>query len=1103
MFDASTVDLMRAAPNLEGLDTDSLPKTLTSAYATIVAARLRLRELNPENDHPALSQQVVGTIKQMRRLAYAQEALISIAPDREDRMAGAFVAGAAHHVVLQAERLLAPDVPPSRLDINGVSPEISATLLFLVAEACADASEMAKAILIDDNARPLERILLRSIQQLADGALTKILEEPDPVAEAILIGPPGQRATETLYLMLLRGIRALAARLLNRDGDDPLALFSHVGSLSTHRLTQVELGGGGAAYSVYPGPSHLAALLSAVARDLPSAALANLPAPVGLDGGRWAGMVMEIASKRPYLWRNHRDAVERGYLETGVSSVVSFPTGAGKSTLSELKIAATLLRGLKVVFLAPTLALVDQTARALRSTFPAADLQRERDEASIFDFDADALPTISVMTPERCLALMGFEPTAFAGVGLLVFDECHLLHPRDLDRSRRSLDAMLCVLNFTVLAPEADLLLLSAMMSNADALAEWIGSLTDRRCLALNLNWKPTRQVRGCVVYGAGEVTALRQRLAHVRATVRSPNAPAATKRQMRAQPYGFFCLNQTWQSKRRDDYSLLPLLDDPVTLAVATSPAGGWYLTPNGLQVASALAVGAAATTVAGRGLKTLVFTQTIPHAQSSAKLISDTLGDPGCVLTEEEKRLYDISRDEMGGEAHLYISVADDGRLTSSCAPHHGLLLPSERQLHEALFKRPDGIQVLVATSTLAQGMNLPSHVVIIAGDSRFDPTANQMERLEAHELLNAAGRAGRAGENAYGFVLVVPSKVVHFDDATSTIHHHWTELQAIFSQSDQCLAIEDPLQPVLDRIHELGALAGDSASYLLRRLPVGAANDDDPDGPARSLLNRSMYAYFRRKAGDQAWVDSRIDAALVARHADQVAPAELDWADRLAAAAGVESAVIRGLAERMRAQEPALSVNGWRAWVFDWLAAQPNLVPELIRRESLENLLGRDYRVLENDTERGLYAIPVLTSLLADWMEGKPLVELERTFGTQENRFGRCGNAREFVLRLVPELAYIFTLPDQVRRACQWDDAFLSQAALTALGPCVREGYDSVEKLALRQIRRGILSRVAVHRQWQDVAFWVEAPNGLELWTAVIARVRAGVDIHDAWA
>ena len=42
-------------------------------------------------------------------------------------------------------------------------------------------------------------------------------------------------------------------------------------------------------------------------------------------------------------------------------------------------------------------------------------------------------------------------------------------------------------------------------------------------------------------------------------------NAPAALKRELIVQPFGFFCLRQTRQSHAREDYALLPLLEDTV----------------------------------------------------------------------------------------------------------------------------------------------------------------------------------------------------------------------------------------------------------------------------------------------------------------------------------------------------------------------------------------------------------------------------------------------------------------------------------------------------------------------------------------------------------
>ena len=424
--------------------------------------------------------------------------------------------------------------------------------------------------------------------------------------------------------------------------------------------------------------------------------------------------------QRPYVWRNHRQAIDAGYLETGISAAVSFPTGGGKTRLAELKIATALLRGAKVIFLAPTLALVDQTATALARTFPQAQIQRERAEELLFTaVEVEPLPGISVFTPERCLSILSFSPGLFVDVGLLVFDECHLLHPRDLDTSRRSVDAMLCLLNLTASAPGADILLLSAMMKNTSELAGWVQDLTGRPCLPLDLKWKPTRQVRGCVVYAAEQLTALRARIAQTKQLVTTKNPPASLQREMTAHPFGFFCLRQTWVSNARRDYTLLPLLDDDITLSTASSPGRNWYLTPNGNQVSAALA---AAT--ARQNLKTLIFVQTIPLCKSAAKAVNKALGSGKVQLMPDELHLYQMAADEAGGADHLYLTVSDTGLLSDASACHHGLLIPQERHLHEGLFRRTDGVNVLVATSTLAQGMNLPSEVVIIAGDSRFDP-------------------------------------------------------------------------------------------------------------------------------------------------------------------------------------------------------------------------------------------------------------------------------------------------------------------------------------------------------------------------------------------
>jgi superfamily II DNA/RNA helicase len=1098
MFDADTVALIEQAPALPGLDLKNLPRRLTDAYAKLVSARIRLRTVVVDQPLPDDIQELV---RNTNRLAFSQEALVSALGERENRAAAAFVGGAAHHVALLANKIGERSPQASRLLLESIPPEVSATLLFLIAESSADAAEMAKAIVVDtDDA--VESALLDAIAQLANGRLELILGADLPVADQILIGNRQEQAVRALYFMLLQGIRHLAEELLGRTSDDFVSVkgrgrqfFERVKSLCVEPLTSAA-DGDDLPFSVYPGPRHLASLLSSAARDLAESSLLEIPPPAGLDGGAWLELKKTIAKRRPYLWRNHRQAIKEGYLRPGVSVAVSFPTGAGKSTLAELKIATALLRSKKVVFLVPTLALVDQTASALKETFPQAEVLRDTGDVALGDEANDRLSAISVMTPERCLAMISFAPNLFDEVGLLVFDECHLLHPRSNDSSRRAIDAMLAILNFVDLAPEADLLFLSAMMMNTGEMAAWMGEITGRPALPLTLTWKPTRQVRGCVVYGDEEISNLKRLLRETRARVKNKDAPVSLKRQLTVNPFGFFCLHQTWQSQSRSDYALLPLLEDTVTLATGTSDSKDWYLTPNGNKVAAAIAEA-----TARQGLKTLVFTQTVTLANSATKNLSEGLGERNCALTDAESRLYQTAVDELGDASCLYLRVEQGNRLLSSSVCHHGLLLPAERNLHESLFKRRDGVNAMVATSTVAQGMNLPSEVVIIGGDSRFDPSADRMARLEAHELLNAAGRAGRAGEASHGFVLVVPSKVVDFDNKESRIHSHWTDLRAIFSQSDQCLTIDDPMTALLDDIHN-SAEPSSMAKYLLRRLPIdSSAAETEVDAPARAMLGRSLAAFRARQAGNAEWIKTRIDAAMFRRSLDPDTPMVLTWSDRLAASAGIPVAIVRELGELLQQINPNASVLNWFEWLAAWLTERPHLVPKLVRQESLEGMFGTGYKKLQDDQARGTYVIGAIVALLRRWMAGDSLMEIEQAVGTAKGKIGKCENAREFVVRLLPEVAYVFGLPAQIVRAIALERGDSPQRlplALELLGTCVRQGFDNADKYILRGLLPEKPARRAIHRKYIDIEPILMSPEPGEDFRRAFGRVRTAVEM-----
>jgi len=670
-----------------------------------------------------------------------------------------------------------------------------------------------------------------------------------------------------------------------------------------------------------------------------------------------------------------------------------------------------------------------------------------------------------------------------------------LLHPADLSRSRRALDAMLCVLNFLAASPQADLLLLSAMMKNATEIASWLQDITHRRCIALNLTWKPTRQVRGCVVYDATEVQKLRAHLQVSKRKAKTKGPSSKLKLETGVRPHGFFCLHQTWQTAARKDYSLLPLLESNVLLGVAIADVGDWYLTANGNQVAGTL--GAA---TAKLGLKTLIFVQTIIHCDSAAKSLSVKIGSRSIQLSEEELRLVDSAIMELGARSHTYLSFTANGLVNSACLPHHSLLLPAERRLHESLFRRVDGVDVLVATSTLAQGMNLPSEVVIISGDQRFEASANRVERLEAHELLNAAGRAGRAGEDSHGFVLIVPSKIIDFDPSRNRIAKHWMELKAIFAQSDQCLDIEDPIAPLLDEIHAASASPSEATQYLLTRLPHDP-NEAPPGTRASTFLRSSFGVYRARARGDQDWVEKRISAAIALRNARIDKTQSIPWVDALAASVGLPGALIQDLSAALEGIEifDSRDIKFWTEWLLAWLSNHPESIPAFVRRESLETFAGTPYRLLETDKDRGAFVLPLIQQLLKMWVQGEPLSEMEKAAGTPAHKLGVCRKARQFVLRIVPDLGYFFGLPIQILSARLGEAAedVSPGLGLSTLGSCIREGFDAAEKLALRQLMRDASSRVAVHRRFAEIKNYLTSAPSVEDFAMAIERVKAALE------
>lgn len=93
----------------------------------------------------------------------------------------------------------------------------------------------------------------------------------------------------------------------------------------------------------------------------------------------------------------------------------------------------------------------------------------------------------------------------------------------------------------------------------------------------------------------------------------------------------------------------------------------------------------------------------------------------------------------------------------ITFGVGIHHAGLSTHDRDTVERLFLGGQ-IRVLVATATLAWGVNLPAHFVIVKGTEYFDGKTSRYVDYPLTDVLQMIGRAGRPGFDTSGVAVVM---------------------------------------------------------------------------------------------------------------------------------------------------------------------------------------------------------------------------------------------------------------------------------------------------------------------------------------------------------
>ncbi len=397
------------------------------------------------------------------------------------------------------------------------------------------------------------------------------------------------------------------------------------------------------------------------------------------------------------------------WLQLGNDLLVLLPTGSGKTVIGELRSALALAQRQQVVWILPTRALVRQTRRELLSAFDRMNIKVDElptteDFIPLFvEEDFLILRRIAVTTPEKLASLLRFSPKAGENLGLVVFDEAQIL----LEKARGT-TAEFVLQQIRRRAPQCDLIFMSAAVDIKDELLKFL-SRFGREPLQLISDIRPTRRVYGIIT-----------------------NEPDGSKEYPSVLLYPPGIQNEHGKTQRPQKL----IMGKPL---------------PKNITRLNTVQRFVQATTKAG--FRTALFVETIKSTETQAEEIASTQS----VLELPEKDIARL-RVELGRESVI------EKTGVKGVVPHHAGLTPLEQTIAEK-WLRNNLVSTVVATPTLAQGVNLPFDIAIVTYISRSSH-GNYQDRtpIPQRDIMNMLGRAGRAGHVSDGIGLIAYKRSEH---------------------------------------------------------------------------------------------------------------------------------------------------------------------------------------------------------------------------------------------------------------------------------------------------------------------------------------------------
>lgn len=378
-------------------------------------------------------------------------------------------------------------------------------------------------------------------------------------------------------------------------------------------------------------------------------------------------------------------------------AVINLRTSGGKTRVAEIAILQTLSNHImsKVLYLAPFRSLAFEIEQSLSKTFSPLGINVSQlyggSTANVTDFELINQSQIIIATPEKAKALIRCGSGLETEIKIIVVDEGHLLGAEERHIKN---EMFLTHIKEFASRNEIRMILLSAVLPNADDLAQWI---TDDANSVAKSAWKPALERLGLLLWDGNRV----------RLEWKSDGEPFNPNFIQKA-PLGF--------SRRRNPFP------NNKKEAIATTAV-------RMAQTGTVMIYSARANSIEGLAESVLLALGEHPKDYS---------------WNHSLWNVFESVCNEELGENDIVLTAARKGVIC------HNNRLPTLVRIAIERLMRSKPPMIIIASSTLGQGVNVGISTVIVSTPYFSNKT------ISNRDFWNICGRAGRAFSDVEGKIL-----------------------------------------------------------------------------------------------------------------------------------------------------------------------------------------------------------------------------------------------------------------------------------------------------------------------------------------------------------